>query len=56
MTAFLTCQLSGQPVAQMSEPPVFEVFYPIKYFGYLIYFISYTIKKQLKNMATLVNM
>jgi hypothetical protein len=37
----------------MSDPPAFGELYLTKYFGGFIYFISHTIKNQLKNAATL---
>ena len=37
----------------ISNPPAFGVFYLVKYYGGLIYFISHTMKNRLKNAATL---
>ena len=38
----------------LSDPSVFEVIYPVQYFGGFIYFSSHATKKRSKNAATLL--
>src|ERR1700691_1236335 len=45
-------QLVPTPFDPINDPLVFGVFYPVKYYGGFIYFISHATKNLLKNAAT----